>query len=230
MSLKLMLALAISLFVLAGCAQNQSGGYTAPEKGDPNFLKGKVGRSDELYINSDSPEGGAGFRDVYIASANISNIQIIQPEGVAVDEAWAVTDIEMDVLQKAIKDEFATALSYQSAFNIVDTREQAEIIVHTTVVAIHPNVTRSQEEAGAKTGGAITVSLALVNAKGGEVLIRSVDTKSTDDIWAFSQIENDDSAINLIFRSWGNSMRRGILHLQGRSNDPLAPVINLKQQ
>jgi len=106
----------------------------------------------------------------------------------------------------------------------------AEIVVNTTVVAMHPNATWADVKAGAKPGGAITVSIALVNGAGGDVMIRSVDTKSTDDIWAFHQVENDDPGINLIFRSWGNSIRRGMLQLQGRTNDPLAPVIQVKQQ
>jgi hypothetical protein len=76
----------------------------------------------------------------------------------------------------------------------------------------------------------VTVSIALVHGAGGDVMVRSVDTKSTDDIWAFHQVDNDDPALNLIFRSWGNSIRRGMLQLQARSTDPLAPVIQVKQQ
>ena len=109
-------------------------------------------------------------------------------------------------------------------------QDKAEIIVHTTVVAIHPNATRAEIAAGSKTGGAITASMSLVNASTGDVMVRSVDTKSSDNIWAFNQVSNDDPAVNLIFRSWGNSMRRGILHLQGRSSDPLAQPIKLKEQ
>ena len=98
------------------------------------------------------------------------------------------------------------------------------------MVAIHPNATRAAVAAGAKPGGAITVSVALVNGVSGDVIVRVVDTNSTDDIWAFNQVDNDDPSIDLIFRSWGNSIRRGMLPLQGRSNDPLAPPITLKQQ
>jgi hypothetical protein len=72
--------------------------------------------------------------------------------------------------------------------------------------------------------------MALVNTATGNVMVRSVDTKSTDDIWAFDQIDNEDPAIDLIFRSWGNSMRRGLLNLQGRTNDPLAQPLLLKER
>jgi hypothetical protein len=230
MSLKLLSAVAASLLLLGGCVQNDTPDYTPPERGDPAFLKGKNTRADQLYMNADSPAGGRDFRKVFIAPANLSKIQVIQPEGAAADEGWKVDDIEFDILQKAINTEFATALSYESAFNIVDSRDKAEIVVHTTIVAIHPNATRAQIAAGSKEGGSITASMALVNASTGDVMVRSVDTKSSDNIWAFNQVSNDDPAINLIFRSWGNSMRRGVLHLQGRSSDPLAQPIKMKEQ
>jgi hypothetical protein len=230
MSMKHLAAMAAALLILGGCAQSNTVGYTAPERGDADYLKGKNTRADEVYINSSASPGGRDFRDIYIAPANLSKLQIIQPEGVAADEEWQVNDVEEGVLQTAIEDEFSAALAYQSAFNIVASKDQAELVVYTTVVAIHPNANLEQVAAGAKSGGAITVSIALVNAKSDVVLVRSVDTKSTDDIWAFHQVENDDDAVNLIFRSWGNSMRRGILHLQGRSNDPLAAPILTKEQ
>ena len=226
MPFKLLSALAASLLLLGACAQNSTPDYTAPEKGDTGFFKGKNTRADELYMNADTDQGGRDFRDVYIAPANLAKIQIIQPEGAKPDEQWQVDDIEGEILQKAIVTEFSTALAFQSAYNIVETKEQAEIVVHTTVVAIHPNATRAEIAAGAKSGGAITASIALVNARTGEVMVRSVDTKSSDNIWAF----NHDPAINLIFRSWGNSIRRGMLHLQGRSSDPLAQPVKLKEQ
>lgn len=230
MSTKIIPALAALLLLLGGCVQNNTPDYTPPEQQNPEYLKGKDTRADALYVNVDSPAGGRDFRNVYIAPADLDQIQIIQPEGAASDDEWQVTDIENSALQKAIVTEFSAALAYQSAFNVVDSREQAEIIVHTTVVAIHPNATREQIAAGGKSGGAITASIALVNAMTGDVMVRSVDTRSTDDIWAFNEVSNDDPAIDLIFRAWGNSMRRGILHLQGRSNDPLAQPVTLKQQ
>ena len=230
MSMKTSLTLLGSVLLVAACAQTGGDDYVAPERGDPEFLKGKDTRADELYLNANTQQGGRDFRDVYIAPADLGVTQIIQPEGAEPDEEWQFREGEIAEIQEAIEEEFTAALAYHSAFNIVESREAAEIVVHTTVVAIHPNQTRAEVEAGARGGGAITVSIALVNAATGDVMVRSVDTKSTDNIWAFHQVENDDPAVNLIFRAWGNSMRRGMLALQGRSNDPLAPVINTKQQ
>ncbi|HDY81918.1 MAG: hypothetical protein DRQ65_06880 [Gammaproteobacteria bacterium] len=230
MSLKLLPALTASLLILGGCAQNDTADYTAPEKGDPAFLKGQNTRADELYMNPDSSEGARVFRNVYIARADLSHIQVIKPEESPVDDDWKVTAKEEDLLQHAIIKEFTAALGYQSAYNIVTTPEQADMIIHTTVVAIHPNATREQAVAGNRSGGAITASIALINASSGNVMVRSVDTRSSDNIWAFNQVDNDDPAVDLIFRSWGNSMRRGMLHLQGRSSDPLAQPMELKEQ
>jgi hypothetical protein len=230
MSNKPSMALLASLVILGGCAQLDDSRSTVPERDNPAFFKGVDARSDELYISVDGPVGARDFRDVYISTADLESMQIIQPEGAAPDDEWAVDESENKIIQRAIGKEFAQALSFQSAYNIVDNREAAEIIVKTVVVAIHPNETRAEVAAGAKPGGAITISIALVDAESGAVMVRSVDTKSTDDIWAFNQVENDDEAIDVIFRSWGNTIRRGMLQLQGRSNDPLAPPIMLKQQ
>ncbi|NQX88123.1 MAG: DUF3313 family protein [Halioglobus sp.] len=229
--LKLSSMLLLSTFAALGaCAQLQDGGSVAPERGNPNYLKGVDSRVDELYITQIEPAGADDFRNVYIAPADLSKLQIIQPEGEKPDAGWTVTEDEEDVLQRAIHKEFTDALRFQSAYHIVDDMADAEIVVNTTVVAIHPNTTRAAVEAGAKPGGAITVSIALVDGRSGDVMVRAVDTKSTDNIWAFNQVENDDPAIDLIFRAWGNSIRRGMLQLQGRTYDPLAPVIKLQQQ
>jgi hypothetical protein len=224
------LVLLTSLAILGGCAQLDSGNPSVPERDNPAYLKGVDTRSDELYIKVDGPVGARDFRDVFIAPADLASLQIIQPEGAAPDDEWAVDESENKIIQKAFGKEFTQALGFQSAYNIVDNREAAEIIVKAVVVAIHPNETRAEVEAGAKPSGAITISIALVDAQSGAVMVRSVDTKSTDDIWAFNQAESDDEAINAIFRSWGNSIRRGMLHVQGRSSDPLAPSLNVKEQ
>lgn len=224
------MALLASLAVLGACAQLDESGNVAPERGDSSYFKGVDTRADELYINREGPTGANDFRNVYIAQANLSNMMIIQPEGEIPDAGWEVTKEENEILQAAIHREFTAALAHQSAYNIVDDMAQAEIVVNTRVVAIHPNTTRAAVEAGAKPGGAVTVSIALVHGTSGDVMVRSVDTKSTDNIWAFNQVDNDEPAVDLVFRSWGNTIRRGMLQLQGRTSDPLAPVIQLEQQ
>jgi hypothetical protein len=231
MSRKIIAAFAASLALLGGCAQNSSTDDMVPERGDPNFLKAKNIEAGELYVADDPGENARSFREIYIAPADLSKVQIIQPEGVDSDEEWQVSDVEGDTLQKAVADEFATTLSFESAYNIVETADQSDMILHTTVVAIHPYATKAEVDAGAKEGGAVTISLALVNTQTDKVMIRSVATRSTDDIWAFHEVEDADPALNLIFRAWGNNVRRGLLNLQGRASNPLdAEPLLLKPQ
>ena len=193
MPIKPLTALFVSLLILAGCAQTQTAPYAAPEHGDPAFLEGVNNRSDELYLNRDVSTRSKDFRNVYIAPANLTQLQIIQPEGAPVDEEWRINAAEESVLQQTIATEFTHALSYESAFNIVDSRDKAEIVVNTTVVAIHPNETRAAIAAGATPGGSITVSIALVDTQNDSVMVRAVDTRSSDNIWAFHQVNNDSS-------------------------------------
>ena len=228
---KLIPVLLASTFVLGGCAQSATNTQAvAPEKGDSGFMIARNSRADQLFVNMESAKGGYAFRKIYIAPINDANVQIVQPEGGKADDSWKFTDIEDGVLQNAMAKEFSEALSYESAYNVVNRREEADMIVRTTIVAIHPNQSKAAMAASGKIGGAITMSLALVNAKTDDVMVRAVDTKSSDDIWAFNNLETPDPAINEIFRSWGNSMRRGILHLQGRSSNPLAEPLQLKPQ
>ena len=84
-------------------------------------MKGKNTRADALYMNTQIGAGGRDFRNVFIAPADLSKIQIIQPEGATADEEWKVSEIEDASLQKAIIKEFTATLSFQSAYNIVDT-------------------------------------------------------------------------------------------------------------
>ena len=226
---KLFPVLLASTVFLGACAQNTGSTKAAvPEKGDSDFMIARNSRADQVYINMDAAKGGHAFRKIFIAPINDAKIQIIQPEGLKAEDSWKLTDIEDGVLQNAMAKEFTETLSFQSAYNVVNSREEADMIVRTTIVAIHPNEGRKAMATGGKGGGAITMSLALVNAKSGEVMVRSVDTKSTDNIWAFNNLETADPAVNQIFRFWGNSMRRGILHLQGRSVQPEA--LQLKPQ
>ena len=219
-----------TVVVLGGCAQAEQRKVTAPERGDAAYLKGVDTRSDELYVKADTPGEAMHLRKVYIAQADLDDISVIPAEGNNLNDDWIIEDSEVVVMQDAINREFTATLSFQSAYTVVDSPEDAEIILNTTVVAIHPNETFEQVAAGARPSGSITASLALVDASTGRVLVRSVDTRSTDNIWAFNQLDNQDAAVDAIFRAWGNSIRRGMLALQGRSSDPLAPVLQLKQQ
>jgi hypothetical protein len=209
-------AATVVVATLSGCTQLDAWMSTTSGRTAPATAKDTGTRADSIYVNSDAAPGSRDLRNIYIAPANLANMQVIQPEGATADIEWWLTDSEDSILQQAIVEQFAAALGYGSAFYIVATPQEAQIVVDTAVVAIHPNVTRSASAAKSNAGGAITVSIAAVNAASGAVLARVVDTRSTDNIWAFNQVKAGDPAFSSVFRAWGDSVRQGLLQLQGR--------------
>jgi hypothetical protein len=214
---------ALLLFVLGGCSQFDA--WT-----DANFKRDDTAATaaahppvNKVFINPDAPAFVAGLRNIYIAPANLANMQVIQPEGAPADSEWWVTEQEDTLLQRAIALEYTLALTYQSDFNIVTDRAQAQLVINTAVVAVHPNVTRAsvaRDATDARTAGSLTVSVAVADAASEAVLVRTVDTRPSDDIWAFNQLTSDDPAPNQVFAGVGAEIRQAILQLQGRSGDP----------
>lgn len=216
MSIKSLSAFLCALLLLAGCAQVDELLYGTSKPAASAVQAPASGSEDAIYINPQAQATAASLRNVYIAPANLANMQVIQPEGASADSEWWVTEEENQVLQGAITQEFAVALSYQSAFNIVYNPAQADIVLDTAVVALHPNEARGSVARRGNTGGAITVSIAVVNARSEQVLVRFVDSRASDDIWAFNLVKKDAASISPIFRAWGDAIRRGLLQAQGR--------------
>ena len=214
MSIKSLIALACAQLLLSGCAEFEA---WSANLNAPAVAEAPAAPEAKLYVNSTAAAGVADFRNVYIAPANLANMQVIQPEGAAADGEWWVTDEEAAVLQRTIALEFTIALTSRADFNIVSSASQAQLVVNTAIVAVHPNETRASVIAkGGKPSGSITVSLAVVDTASGAVLVRSVDTRTGEDIWAFNEVKGEDPALNLIFATFGEDLRRGILELQGR--------------
>jgi hypothetical protein len=216
MSSKPFCACLCALILLAGCAEldNLLYGPSKPASAAPNESRGVS--VDATYIAPEALPSAASLRNVYIAPANFANMQVIQPEGVSADSEWWITEEENQLLQSAITQEFAVALAYQASFNVVYNPAQADILLETSVVAVHPDETRGSVARRTTPSGAITVSIALVNAASEKVMVRFVDTRASDDIWAFNQARKDDPALGAVFRAWGEAIRRGLLQAQGR--------------
>lgn len=122
-------------------------------------------------------------------------------------------------------------LEMDDAFTVVSDRSKAQAVLHSRIIAVHPSQPRSVVEAGGKGGGAVTMTFSLVDPVDDKVMIRLLDSKSTEDIWSFHHMENDKTVLDLIFGAWGNQLRRSVLFLQGRLNEPLEPAaIQLKRQ
>lgn len=216
MSLKPLTLIACALLILSGCAQVEDLFYGTASSASPTQQAPLGGGADAVYTSPEAQAASANLRNVYIAPVNLANMQVIQPEGASADSEWWVTEEENQALQSAITQQFAIALSYQSAFNVVYNPSQADIVLDTAVVALHPNESRGSLARRGNTGGAITVSIALVNAASKAVLARIVDTRPADDIWAFNLAKKDDASLVPIFRAWGDAARSGLLQAQGR--------------
>tara|TARA_R110002124_G_scaffold278446_1_gene450389 strand:- start:7514 stop:8191 length:678 start_codon:yes stop_codon:yes gene_type:complete len=223
MLIKPVLALPCALLLLSGCAEFAA---WSSSLGAPAAAPPARATANPLYLAQNAPAEVATYRTVYIAPANLANMQVIQPEGARTDPEWWVTEGEDTLLQRAIAHEFTMALTYGLDFIIVNSPQQAQLVVNTAVVAVHPDATRASVARAGTPGGSITVSLAVIDAANDTVLLRSVDTRASEDIWAFNEVSGEDPAINRVFASWGADLRRGILDLQGRSDDtPIPPAV-----
>jgi hypothetical protein len=225
MLIKPMLAGAL-LFGLLGCAQlddwtsiSLKGEQAAQADGDPKS-------SAVLYVSQDLPADVADLTSVYIAPANLANMQVIQPDGAPADSEWWVTDEEAQILQRALAYEFSVALTYQSQFVTVADRSGAQLVVNTALVGVHPNETRRSVAEAGRPGGSLTVSIAVVNGSTGRVLARVVDTLASENIWSFNEVKRDDQVINEVFQALGRDVRRGLLTMQGRPEpEALQPAL-----
>ncbi len=219
--------------LLSACAGQQQSKVNLPEKGNPEYFKVRDSMADEVYVNQDAAklDWVDTIRRIYIAPANTSRTQIIQPHNVRASDidAWTMDDAEDTVLQNKFVKSMTQALELDNAFHVVDQRDQAQAVLHSRVIAIHPYEPRSVVEAGGKGGGAVTMSFALIDPSDGKVMISLLDSKSTDDIWAFDNIDDDKTALDLIFEAWGYQIRRSLLFLQGRLN-ATPEAIQLKPQ
>src|SRR5690606_20275732 len=95
-----------SLLRLGGCAQPAAWTSTTPTQDDATTAEGAGEKANHLYVTADAPVDVANFRNIYIAPANLANMQVIQPEGSATDGEWWVTDEENEILQRAIAFEY----------------------------------------------------------------------------------------------------------------------------
>jgi hypothetical protein len=226
-------SLALAVLLLGACAGQNTSLPKAPEQGNHEFFKQRDAISDEVYINEDAgkSEWLGKLRRIYVAPADTSQMRVVQPYGVRGSDldAWSVSDVERDVLQEKFLAAMTRSLEAEQAFLVVANPSSAQAILHSEVIAVHPNQPKSVAEAGGRVGGAVTMSYALVDPVDDTVMIRMLDNKSTDDIWAFENIVSDKTALDLIFESWGYQIRRGLLFLQGRLDGVLPPVI-LKRQ
>ena len=221
-----------TLALLGACGSQQSVDTRMPEQGDPDYFKIRDSMADEVYVTEDASkrEWFNGIRRIYIAPLDTASMQIIQPPGANKEDRWDVGDIEHSVIEKAFVREMTRAMEADQAFHIVATPEEAQAVLHARVIAVHPYRTRREAEAeGGRGRGAVTMSFALLDPADKKVAISALDSKSTDDVWAFDNIRDERGSPDLLFESWGYQIRRSLLFLQARLDAVQMPVL-LKPQ
>jgi hypothetical protein len=223
----------IGLF-LTGCANQQTVTADIPERGDPDYLKVRDSIADEVYVNPNASEivDLDTVRTIFIEPIDTSKTQIIQPPNVRDSDmdAWAMTAGVHERLQASLQTAFTAALQLDDAFQVVNSREKAGLLLYPTVIALYPDTPKSVADSGKGGGGSITMSYAFMNAENDKVVIRMLDSKSTDDIWGFEGTDGDITAADRLYQSWGHQMRRSLMFLQGRLSDPTIDAMQLKPQ
>lgn len=230
---KVTIALVTALTAAAMTACNsQTVDTSLPEQGSPDYFKVRDSMADEVYVTDDvsKREWFNGIRRIYIAPLDLANMQIVQPHGARGEERWEVDDVEQSVVDKTFVREMTRAMEADQAFHIVASAEEAQAVLYARLIAVHPYRTRTEATAeGGRGAGALTMSFALVDPSDNVVAIRALDSKSTDDVWAFDNIKDERGSVDLLFESWGYQIRRSLLFMQARLDAVQMPVL-LKPQ
>ena len=121
-----LVSLGAALMLLTACAGQQAVDTRMTEQGDPDYFKARDSLADEVYVNEAAAKSDwiDSVRRIYVAPANTSRTQIIQPHGVSASDidAWHMTDVEEGVLQNKFIREMTKALEAQQAFHVVQRR------------------------------------------------------------------------------------------------------------
>jgi hypothetical protein len=142
---------------------------------------------DALYLPPPPGVVGGDLRQIFIAPLTVS--------------AREVTAAQGESLQRALERGIGLAVSDGTTFEVVQNPEEADLRLHADLL-----------DAGE---GAVTARLTLRNARTGDLLINAVETRATDILRAFDEAPGDHQAPDILFQSWGESLRSGLLELQG---------------
>ena len=122
-------------------------------------------------------------------------------EPLALSPQWEITAAQRQALQRAMVRALDLAVSDDTSFEITDNPDQADMSLRADLVDMGK--------------GAVTARLTLRNARSGDVLISALETRATGNLRALGEVSEDDPALDILFQSWGESLRRGLLELQG---------------
>lgn len=142
---------------------------------------------DALYLPPPPGMVGGELRSIFIEPLTVS--------------APALEASRRESLQRALERGIGLAVSDDTSFEVMQNPDEADMRLRAEIV--------DAEE------GAVTARLTLRNARTGDLLISAVETRVTDSLRAFDEAPGEDQALDVLFQSWGESLRSGLLELQG---------------
>jgi hypothetical protein len=191
--------LACLLILRAACLSGAEDGPTA----------GAMGQGSAAQLPA--PARGTDTGDPYLLFAEplqFTGTWVRQRKDLAADAAWQVTESELGILQRSLVNALAGAFGGGGELQLVDRREQAKLLVSTSIVAISPET------------GSISARLRVIRREGGTVVINAAEVRAVSDIRAFRVVAAEDPVIEGLFRAWGESLRRGLSYLKSNEVTP----------
>lgn len=150
------------------------------------------------------PEAAGGGEDLYLPpppGVVGGELRTLFVEPLTLSPQWELTPAQRAFLQDALVRALGLAVSDDTSFEVTDDPDLADM--------------RLRAELTGAGEGAVTGRLTLRNARTGDVLISALETRATDNLRAFREVSGPDPALDILFQSWGESLRQGLRELQG---------------
>ena len=150
------------------------------------------------------PKSGAGGDPLYLPPAPGvvgGDLRTLFIEPLTISAQWELTAPQREFLQRALVRALGLAVSDATSFEVTDDADEADLRLRADLTGMGET--------------AVTARLTVSNARTGDLLVSAVETRATDNLRALREVSGDDPALDLLFQSWGESLRRGLLELQG---------------
>lgn len=147
-----------------------------------------VAGGDPLYLPPAPGVVGSDLRKLFV-------------EPLTVSAQWEPTAPQREFLQRALVRALGLAVSDATSFEVTDDPDDADLRLRADLTEMGEAI--------------VTARLTVSNARTGDLLVSAVETRATDNLRALREVSGDDPALDILFQSWGESLRRGLLELQG---------------
>ncbi|MDP5070191.1 MAG: DUF3313 domain-containing protein [Congregibacter sp.] len=189
-------------------------------------------RADLAYVDPDADY--ARYTKVHIATLDVGNVEIIQPNSGSsmvnrYKREWELTDSDKEKLQSAFREAMLKAFSDGGKFEITDQGGSDVLKLEAMITRIAPSgpkddqMSPSTARARVFTEGGGSMSLALLVADGdsGEPLAVIKDTRSSvnSNMWGINNSVSNMAEVRRNFNAWATEIYAGLVSLQARVAD-----------